>query len=114
VKPAGAYSAGVRAGQFLFISGQVPRDPGTGSVIDGGITEQARQTLANVEAVLTAAGASLADLVAVTVYLADENDWGAFNDVYRSILSPPYPTRAVVGAELRGVLVEISGVAYLG
>jgi 2-iminobutanoate/2-iminopropanoate deaminase len=109
--PAGAYSPGARAGNLLFVSGQIPKDPSTGRVVDGGITEQTRQTIENVRAVLTAGGASLTDLVMVTVYLADENDWGAFNDVYKSMMTPPFPCRAVVGAQLRGILVEISAVA---
>jgi 2-iminobutanoate/2-iminopropanoate deaminase len=112
--PAGAYSPGVIAGGFVFVSGQVPRDPRSARVIEGGIEEQARQAIENVQAVLAAAGVSLQDVVAMTVYLANEDDWGAFNDVYRSMMRPPYPARAVVGAELRGVLVEISAIAYRG
>ena len=70
-------------------------------------------TLANVQRIARTAGATLANIVSVTVYLADENDWGRFNDVYKTVFAPPYPTRAVVGAQLRGILVEISAVAYL-
>lgn len=70
-------------------------------------------TLANVERILTTAGAALTDVVSVTVYLADENDWGTFDRLYRTVFSPPYPARAVVGAQLRGILVEISVVASL-
>jgi 2-iminobutanoate/2-iminopropanoate deaminase len=103
----------VRAGDFLFISGQVPRDPRTGEMVGGGLAAQTRRVLENLRLVLTAAGATLDDLVAVTVYLADPEDWTEFNDIYRATLRAPYPTRAVVGAALRGVLVEISGVAYL-
>jgi 2-iminobutanoate/2-iminopropanoate deaminase len=113
VKAAGAYSAGVRAGNLLFISGQVPRDPRTGETVAGGIVEQSKQTLANVEAVLKGGGATFANLVAVTVYLANVNVWGTFNEIYKATLRPPYPTRAVVGAQLRGVLIEISGIAYI-
>ena len=112
--PAGAYSPGVRAGDFLYVSGQVPRDPRTGQNVGDDVTEQARQVMRNLSAVLEAGGATLRDLVSVTVYLADEKDWPTFNEVYRSIMSPPYPTRAVVGAQLRGILVEVSAVAYLG
>lgn len=112
--PAGAYSPGVRAGPFVFVSGQVPRDPRTGAMAEGGVAEQSRQVLRNVEAVLGAAGAGLSDVVSVTVYLADEKDWGTFNEVYRSVFTPPYPSRAVVGAQLRGILVEVSAVAYVG
>ncbi len=111
--PAGAYSPGVRAGNLLFISGQTPRDPATGQIVGTTIEEQTRVTLANVERIARIAGASLSQIVSVTVYLADENDWGKFNDVYKTVFSPPYPTRAVVGAQLRGILVEVSAVAYL-
>jgi 2-iminobutanoate/2-iminopropanoate deaminase len=111
--PAGAYSPGVRAGNFLYVSGQTPRDPATGQIAGDTVEEQTRITLANVERILRTGGASLTDVVSVTVYLADENDWGAFNDVYKTVFHPPYPTRAVVGAQLRGIRVEIAVVAYL-
>lgn len=110
--PAGPYSPAVRAGDFVYVSGQVPRDPRSGALLGATIEEQARGVLANLQRVLEAAGARLEDLVAVTVYLADENDWGAFNAVYREVLRPPFPSRTVVGAELRGVMIEISAVAY--
>jgi 2-iminobutanoate/2-iminopropanoate deaminase len=111
--PAGAYSPGVRTANLLFVSGQTPRDPATGQIVGDTIDEQSRVTLANLERILHAGGATLADLVSVTVYLADERDWGAFDQVYRGVMSPPYPTRAVVGASLRGILVEISAIASI-
>jgi 2-iminobutanoate/2-iminopropanoate deaminase len=112
--PVGPYSPAVRAGDFVFVSGQVPRDPRTGVLVGQTVEEQARQTLSNLRRALEAAGASTTDVVSVTVYLADENDWAAFNSIYTSVFSPPYPTRTAVGAKLRGVLVEISAVAWLG
>lgn len=113
--PAGAYSPGVRAGDFIFVSGQVPRDPRTGALVgEGDVRAQTRQTLANLAGVLAAAGATMADVVSVTVHLADVTDWAAFDAVYRETLAPPYPTRTVVGAALRGILVEITAVAYVG
>ncbi|MCA0377160.1 MAG: RidA family protein [Gemmatimonadetes bacterium] len=111
--PAGAYSPGVRTANLMFVSGQVPRDPATRELVGTTIEEQTRATLANLERVLRTGGATLRDVVSVTVYLADENDWGAFDTVYRTVFSPPYPTRAVVGASLRGILVEISAIAAL-
>ncbi len=111
--PAGAYSPGVRAGNLLFVSGQTPRDPATGQIVGTSIEEQSRITLANVERILRLAGATLQHVVSVTVYLADENDWGRFNELYKTVFSPPYPARAVVGAQLRDILVEVSVVAYL-
>jgi 2-iminobutanoate/2-iminopropanoate deaminase len=112
--PAGAYSPGVRAGDLLFVSGQVPKDPRTGAVVGTDVEEQTRQVLRNVQGVLEAGGATLDDVVSVTVYLEDERDWGIFNEVYQSVFRPPYPSRAVVGASLRGIMVEVSAVAYVG
>ena len=112
--PVGPYSPAVRAGDFVFVSGQVPRDPVTGALVGQTIEEQSRQTLSNVRQLLEAAGASIADVVSVTVYLADENDWGAFNGVYTTVFARPYPSRTAIGAKLRGVLVEVSAVAWLG
>ncbi len=112
--PAGAYSPGVRTAngaRLLFVSGQTPRDPATGQIVGTTVEEQTRVTLANLERIVRAGGATLADVVSVTVYLADEKDWGPFDAVYRTVFSPPYPTRAVVGASLRGILVEISAIA---
>jgi 2-iminobutanoate/2-iminopropanoate deaminase len=113
--PKGAYSPGVRAGDFLYVSGQVPRDPRTGELVGGdNVAAQARQTLANLRGVLEAAGATLGDVVSVSVHLARVDDWGAFDAVYRETFVPPFPTRTVVGAALRGILVEVTAVAYLG
>jgi 2-iminobutanoate/2-iminopropanoate deaminase len=111
--PAGAYSPAVRAGDFVFVSGQVPRDPRTGQVGGGDFAAQTRLTLDNLRAVLEAAGARLDDVTAVTVYLADIGNWEAFNAIYRDTFRPPYPSRTVVGAQLHGFLVEISAVAYV-
>jgi len=68
---------------------------------------------ANVKQALAAAGASLDDVVAVTAYLTNVDDWGKFNDIYKAIFRPPYPTRTAIGADLRGILVEISAIAYV-
>jgi 2-iminobutanoate/2-iminopropanoate deaminase len=112
--PVGAYSAGVRAGDFVFVSGQVPRDFRTGELIGNDVESQTRQVVANLQTVLEASGASLADLVAITVYLADIGDWGRFNSAYKELMPTPYPTRTAIGANLHGFLVEISGVAFVG
>ena len=112
--PAGAYSPGVRAGPFVFVSGQVPKNPKTGETVGTEIEAQTRQVLANVQGVLEAAGASLSDVVSMTVYLQDAGLWTRFNSVYREIMPKPYPTRTALGAQLRDILVEISAIAYVG
>lgn len=111
--PAGPYTPAVRAGNLLFVSGQTPRDPVTGEVGHAEVRLQARRTLYNLKAVLRAGGASMEDVVSVTVYLADENDWDAFNEVYREFFSEPFPTRTAVGCQLRGILVEVSAIAMV-
>jgi len=92
----GPYSPAIRAGQLLFVSGQVPIDPATGNMVAGGIPEQTRRVLDNVGALLTAAGRSFADVVRTTVFLADMNDFGAMNEVYGEYFTEPYPARATV------------------
>lgn len=112
--PAGAYSPAVKAGGFVFISGQIPRDPVSGDIVGDDVESQTRQVIANVRRALEAAGASLSDVVSMVVYLADVDDWGRFNAVYKELMPTPYPTRTAVGANLRGITVEISAVAYVG
>lgn len=109
--PKGAYSPAIEAGGFVFVSGQVPRDPETGEVVGADVAAQTRQAFANVSRVLAAAGLDLADVVQVTAWLARIEDWDAFDAVYREHFTPPYPTRTTVGAGLRGVLVELTVVA---
>jgi 2-iminobutanoate/2-iminopropanoate deaminase len=110
--PKGPYSPAVRAGDFIYVSGQVPRDPQTGELAGNDVATQTSQTLSNLQRVLEQAGAGLADVVSVTVYLARADDWGAMNEVYAKVFNAPFPSRTTVGAELRGILVEISAVAY--
>lgn len=112
--PVGAYSPAVRAGPFVFVSGQVPRNPETGELVGEDVESQTRQVVANVARALEAAGAALSDVVSVIVYLADVDDWGRFNTAYQELMPTPYPTRTALGANLRGILVEMSAVAYVG
>ncbi|MEP6491033.1 MAG: RidA family protein [bacterium] len=112
--PAGAYSPAARAGGLVFVSGQVPRDPVSGALVGDDIESQTKQVVANVERALIAAGATLTDVVSVIVYLADIDDWGRFNTAYKALMPSPYPTRTALGADLRGILVEISAIAYVG
>ena len=95
-KAIGPYSPAVRAGQLLFVSGQVPIDPATGQMIDGDIAAQTRRVFENIGALLTAGGRSFADVARTTVFLADMNDFAAMNEVYGQYFSEPYPARATV------------------
>src|SRR3569832_1701177 len=95
-KAIGPYAQAVRAGQFLFASGQVPLDPSSGTMIDGDIAAQTRRVFDNLAAVLKAANLSFADVVKTTVFLADMNDFAAMNEVYGTYFSEPYPARAAV------------------
>jgi 2-iminobutanoate/2-iminopropanoate deaminase len=112
--PKGPYSPAVRAGPFVFVSGQVPRDPVTGELVGDDITTQTRQTLSNVQRLLVQAGASMRDVVSVIIYLADVDDWATMNSAYTEFFSSPFPSRTAMGVELRDILVEISAVAYVG
>jgi 2-iminobutanoate/2-iminopropanoate deaminase len=113
-EPAGAYSRGIRVGDFLFVSGQVPRDFETGELLGESVAAQTRAVIGNLSRVLEAGGLSLASIVSVTAYLQDIGDWDEFDAVYREFFRAPYPTRTTVGANLHGVLVEISAIAASG
>lgn len=112
----GPYSQAIRAGDFLFASGQIGLDPATGQVVAGGVVEQTHQVLKNLGAVLAAAGSSYDRVVKTTVYLQDMGDFTAMNEVYGGYFSAPAPARATIQAAglPRGVRVEIDVVAYLG
>jgi 2-iminobutanoate/2-iminopropanoate deaminase len=95
-KAIGPYSQAVRAGQLLFVSGQIPLDPSTGQLVNGDIAAQTRRVFDNLGAVLKAGGRSFTDVVRTTVFLADMNDFAAMNEVYGQYFSEPYPARATV------------------
>jgi len=111
----GPYSQAIAAGQLLFLSGQIPLDPATGKLVDGGIAEQTHRVMSNLRAVLTAAGASFDNVVRTTIFLADMNDFAAVNEVYGSYFENPAPARACVQvAELpMKARVEIDAIALL-
>jgi 2-iminobutanoate/2-iminopropanoate deaminase len=111
-KPVGAYSPVVRAGDFLFLSGQVPTDPATGAVVGATVAEQTRYVIDKVARTLEAAGSSLSDVVSITAYLSDIALWDDFNRTYKECFEPPFPTRTTIGAGLHGFLVEITATAY--
>lgn len=112
----GPYSQAIQAGDYLFTSGQVAMDPATGKLVEGGIEEQARQVMANLNAVLTAAGANFSMVVKATVFLADINDFAAFNGVYGEYFASDPPARSAfqVAALPLGAMVEIEMVAFVG
>ena len=109
----GPYSQAIKAGGFLFLSGQIPLDPASGALVGGGIEEQTHRVLQNLGAVLTAAGASFADVVKTTVYLQDMNEFAAMNAIYGTYFPTPAPARATVqaGRLPRDVKVEIDLIA---
>jgi len=107
------YSPALRAGNLLFVSGQVPRNPLDRTLIGSNIVEQAHAVMRNLSAVLAGEQADLGQLVKVNVYLADIGQIQEFNEVYRSYFSGRLPTRTAVGAALNGVLVEVDAIAYL-
>jgi 2-iminobutanoate/2-iminopropanoate deaminase len=111
-KAVGPYSQAVRAGDLLFVAGQIPLDP-SGTIVEGDVAVQARRVLDNIGAILKAAGLSFAHVVRTTVYLADMNDLAAMNQVYGTCFSEPYPARATVQvARLpRDVRIEIDAIA---
>ena len=112
-KAIGPYSPAVRAGQLLFVSGQVPIDPATGSLVAGDIRTETRRVMDNLGALLTAAGLGFSAVVRTTVFLADINDFAAMNEVYASYFHEPFPARATVQvARLpRDARVEIDVIA---
>ena len=113
--PAGAYSPAIRAGNLVFLSGQIPVDPVTGTLVQGDITAQADQVMRNLVAVLAAAHLTFEHVVRTTVYLADMNDFAAMNEVYARYLVAPPPARATVQvARLpRDVKIEIDLIAVV-
>ena len=111
----GPYSPGIRAGQFLFLSGQIPIDPATGTLVSGDITAQTERVMASIVALLAEAGGSFANVVRTTVYLADLGDFAAMNAVYARFATDPAPARSTVQvARLpRDARIEIDVIAIL-
>jgi 2-iminobutanoate/2-iminopropanoate deaminase len=92
----GPYSQAIRAGALLFVSGQVPIDPATGSIVEGDIAAQTHRVFRNLAGILEAGGASFDQVVRTTVFLADMNDFTAMNEVYATYFAAPAPARATV------------------
>jgi 2-iminobutanoate/2-iminopropanoate deaminase len=111
-KPAGSYSHAVVADGFVFISGQGPVDPETGTMPDA-FADQVRQTLRNVRTILEASGSGLDDVVKVNAYVTDLTRFQEFNEVYEEFFRHDPPARTTVGASLLGFLVEVDCIARL-
>ena len=111
----GPYSQAIKAGGFVFASGQIPIDPKTGEFVAGGIGEQTAQVLKNLKAVLEASGSSLAQVVKTTVFLADMKEFAAMNEVYGQFFTGEPPARATVAAAglPKDARVEIEAVALV-
>ena len=110
----GPYSQAIDSGAGLvFVSGQLPIDPATGTFPEGGIREQTRQSLLNARAILEAAGLGLGNVVKTTVFLADMGDFAAMNEVYAQFFAAPYPARSAVAVKTlpKGALVEVECIA---
>lgn len=111
----GPYSAAVKSGNVIHVSGQLPVDPATGEFAGEDISSQTRQSLTNIQIILAAAGATMANVAECTVLLDDINDFAGMNEVYGEFFSEPYPARAAfeVAALPKAAKVEIKAVAYL-
>ena len=112
----GPYSQGVKAGGFIFVSGQIPLDPTSGEVVEGDVAHQADRVMRNIRAILDDSGSTMEDIVKTTIYLADMNDFAAVNEVYSRYFSSEAPARATIQvARLpKDVIVEIEATAWVG
>jgi 2-iminobutanoate/2-iminopropanoate deaminase len=112
----GPYSQAVRVGDFLFTSGQIALDPGSGQIVEGGVEAETRQVLKNLGEVLKAGGATWSDVAKTTIFLADLADFSIVNRLYEEVAATPAPARSTVqvAALPRGARVEIEAIAYLG
>lgn len=114
-KAVGPYSQGVKCGGFLFCSGQLPLDPATGKIVEGGIREQTARVLKNLEAVLAAGNATMGTVVKATVYLVDMGEFQEMNEVYKSFFPEAPPARATVQVSklAAGARVEIDAIGLV-
>ncbi len=111
----GPYSQAIKAGNTIYVSGQIPIDPAKGEFAGDDIAAQTRQSLTNIKNILAAAGTDMSHVVKTTVLLADIADFTAMNDVYAEFFTEPYPARAAFQAAAipKGALVEIEAVAVI-
>ena len=111
----GPYSQAIQVGNLIYTSGQIPIDPATGIFVEGGIKEQTRQSLTNIQAILKEAGLTMDNVVKTTVYLTDMGDFADMNSVYAEFFTEPFPARSAVAVKSlpKGALIEIEVVAGL-
>ena len=111
----GPYSQAIQAGNTIYISGQIPVDPATGNIDAADIAGQTKQSLENIKAILEAAGIGMSSVVKTTVLLADINDFGAMNEVYKTYFAEPFPARAAFQAANlpKNAKIEIEAIAVL-
>ena len=111
----GPYSQAIQVGNPVYTSGQLPIDPATGKFPEGGIKEQTRQSLTNIQAILQGAGLTMGSVIKTTVFMADMNDFADMNSVYAEFFNEPYPARSAVAVKSlpKGALVEIEVVAEI-
>lgn len=109
----GPYSQAIEVNGMIYCSGQIPINPATGQVVEGGIVEQSKQSFANVKAILEEAGLTMNNVIKTTVLLADINDFAAMNEVYAASFDAPYPARSAFSVKdlPKAVLVEIEVIA---
>ncbi|WP_249869399.1 RidA family protein [Oceanobacillus saliphilus] len=109
----GPYSQAIQAGDFVYVSGQIPIDPQTGEVVEG-IENQTKQVLGNLKAILDEANTSFSQVVKFTIYLSSMDDFVTVNEIYGSFLTEPYPARATVEVSRlpKDVLIEMDVIAY--
>lgn len=112
-KALGSYSQGVKVCDYIFLSGQLPIDPATGNLVEGGIKEQTTQCLKNLEAVLQSVGLDLSYVVSVRIYMTDMSEFAEMNEAYSAMFKAPYPARAAVGTSglLKNAKLEIEAQA---
>jgi len=111
----GPYSQAIQVGNLVYTSGQLPIDPATGNFPEGGIKEQTRQSISNIQAILQEAGLTMGSVIKTTVFMADMNDFVDMNSVYAEFFNEPYPARSAVAVKSlpKGALVEIEVVAEI-
>ena len=110
----GPYSQAVRHGDIVFLSGQIPLDPGTGTLVEGGIDEQVHRVFRNLRAVCEAAGSDLDGLLKLNVYLTDLGHFATVNDIMKTYFTEPYPARAAVEVSALPLGAEVEMEAVLG